>query len=332
MSSTALATSSGAQLAQFQFDTSILAGQVAPSTVAMYKRDFAAYVVFAGDFAAAMQPETLARWRTALAEGTKKSPNTINRMLSAVKRLMREAAQQGYVVPIPAGASVQEVQRAKAEANAIVEGFDTVRGVKIAAMKKRVKPHARTKITAEDMRRLCEQPDPFTPAGKMHRALLLTLATTGLRISEAVTLTMDQIHEVERKGKRGYVIDVIGKNDVETREVSLGSEAHAAIQTWLTARPVASPWIFTGFGGRGSRDPRTNHIHPVSAWELVKRYAKRAELEHVKPHDFRRFVGTKLAEDDIRKAQRQLGHKNINTTARHYVLDEVEPGLTDGLF
>ena len=314
MSSTTLATSSSTSLATHQFDTGILAGQVAPSTAAMYKRDFAAYVEFAGDFPTAMQPETLARWLAHLASETQKSPNTINRMLSAVRRLMKEAAKQGFTTR----------ENAKA--------FGNVDGVKVAAMKKRVKPHARTKITAEDMRRLCEQPDPFTPAGKMHRALLLTLATTGLRISEAVTLTPAQIREVKRKGKHGYVVDVIGKNDVEAREVSLGSEAYAAIQTWLAARPVSSGWIFTGFGGRGSRDPRTDHIHPVSAWELVKRYAKRAELEHVKPHDFRRFVGTKLAEDDIRKAQRQLGHKNINTTARHYVLDEVEPGLTDGLF
>ena len=53
---------------------------------------------------------------------------------------------------------------------------------------------------------------------------------------------------------------------------------------------------------------------------------------HIKPHDFRRFVGTQLAKSDIRKAQKALGHKRIDTTARHYVLDELEPGLTDNLY
>jgi integrase len=52
----------------------------------------------------------------------------------------------------------------------------------------------------------------------------------------------------------------------------------------------------------------------------------------VKPHDFRRFVGTQLAAKDIRKAQLALGHKSIEVTARHYVLDELKVGLTDNLY
>jgi hypothetical protein len=43
-------------------------------------------------------------------------------------------------------------------------------------------------------------------------------------------------------------------------------------------------------------------------------------------------VGTRLAAKDIRKAQKALGHKRIDTTARHYVLDELEAGLTDDLY
>ncbi len=43
-------------------------------------------------------------------------------------------------------------------------------------------------------------------------------------------------------------------------------------------------------------------------------------------------MGTQLAKQDIRKAQKALGHKNIETTARHYVLDELEVGLTDDLY
>jgi integrase len=53
---------------------------------------------------------------------------------------------------------------------------------------------------------------------------------------------------------------------------------------------------------------------------------------NTKPHDVRRFVGTQLAKWDIRKAQKALGHKRIDTTAQHYVLDELEEGLTDDLY
>src|SRR6266496_4151696 len=65
------------------FDTSILAGQLAPSSIAMYRRDFATYLSFAGSREAALDATTFARWRTWLAQSTELSPNTINRMLAA---------------------------------------------------------------------------------------------------------------------------------------------------------------------------------------------------------------------------------------------------------
>ncbi len=67
----------------------------------------------------------------------------------------------------------------------------------------------------------------------------------------------------------------------------------------------------------------------VNVWRTVQHYAALVGLAHIKPHDFRRFVGTQFAKEDIRRAQKALGHKRIDTTARHYVLDELEVGLTD---
>jgi hypothetical protein len=43
-------------------------------------------------------------------------------------------------------------------------------------------------------------------------------------------------------------------------------------------------------------------------------------------------VGTQLAKRDIRKAQKALGHKRIDTTVQQYVLDALEAGLTDDLY
>jgi integrase/recombinase XerD len=310
---TQLATTANKVVGVRHFDVSILAGQVRLSTIAMYRRDFMEYLDFAGDFDQALNPATLARWRTELADSTK-SPNTINRMLSAVRALMKSAAEQGYI------------------SNQVAQSFEGVRGVKVAALRDRLKRNARTRISAADMRRLCEAPDTTTLAGKMHRALLLTLATSGLRISELVTLTLGQIEERNHGKTKGFIVKVLGKTDTEAREAPLAVEAYVAIHEWLAVRPVASEWIFTGFGGRGSRDPKVTHIHQVSAWELVKRYADAVELEGIKPHDFRRFVGTQLARDNPRQAQKALGHKSIDTTYKHYVLDELEIGLTDSLF
>lgn len=260
-----------------------------------------------------MEPATFARWRASLANDTDMSPKTINRMLSAVKRIMAEAAVQGYVM------------------RDVAEAFKDVKGVKVKAMKDRTKAHARTRITPAEMRRICEAPNADTLTGIRDRALLLTLASSGCRISEIVTLITSQIH---RKGK-GWILTVIGKNQEEAREAPLSVEAYEAIQTWLIERIKTTgawqPVIFTGFQGRSQR-PLAAPLDPASAWKSVQKYATAVGLAHIKPHDFRRFVGTQLAKDDIRKAQKALGHKSIETTARHYVLDELEPGLTDGLF
>src|SRR5262245_32064789 len=134
-------------------DAAILAGQVAPSSVRMYRRDFAAYATYAGDPETAKDPITLARWRAHLAGETTLSPNTINRMLAAVKRIMAEAGQQGYI------SSVNAAQ------------FVDVPGVRIVAMKDRLKKHSRTKITPVQMRRLCDTPDRSTPIGMRDAAL-----------------------------------------------------------------------------------------------------------------------------------------------------------------
>lgn len=291
------------------FDAEILAGQLAPSSIAMYHRDFVAYLDFAGNPEAALLSATLARWRAYLAQETTKSPNTINRMISAVKRLMREAAAQGYI----------DYQTAAA--------FDQISGVKTAALKNRIKANARVRIEPADMREVCDTPEPDRLIGVRDAALLASLASSGLRVSELATLTQAQVRP---KGS-SYIVMVKGKNDVDYREAPLSREAHSLIAEWLAARPVASEYIFTSFDGRGQRLT----ARPLSAeavWKIVRKYAQAAGLSDVKPHDFRRFVGTQLAQRDIRRAQKALGHKRIETTARHYVLDELEPGLTDNLY
>ena len=296
-------------LAGTALDPAILAGQLAPASLAGYQRDIAAYLRFCDDLQTALEAASLARWRTSLAQHTALSPHTINRRLAAVKRLLHEAAVQGYV------------DRTTAEA------FRRVPGVPVKALKDRLKATARTRLTPGQMRQLCETPDPRTLIGRRDRALLHTLATSGCRVSEVVTLTAAQL--LSRDGN--FFLAVLGKNQIERRTTPLSHEAYACIQAWLARRPVDSPYVFTSFAGKGHR-PTARPMHLSAAWRAVQRYAERGGLAHVKPHDFRRFVGTELARRDIRLAQKALGHKRIETTARHYVLDELAGGLTDGLY
>jgi integrase len=308
------------------FDTSILAGVKSPTTIEQYRLHFASYVRFAGDWATAMQPSTLARWRQTLYEtgfadtdgATQQySVNSINQRLAAIRGVMSEAAQQGYI------------------SHETAEAFRHVKGLKASANKERRNAHARTRISREQMRVIVDAPNKKTAAGKMHHALMLTLATAGLRISEAVTLQQSQLEwGTDDDGRQGWMVHVAGKGQAEVKPRAIGKEAKAAIDEWLAARKemgVESPYIFTGFAGRGDRNPSDKPITRQSAWEMVQRYAAAVGLEHIKPHDFRRYVGTQLAKRDIRLAQNQLGHKRIETTAQNYVLDSVRLGVTDDI-
>lgn len=295
------------------FDTSILAGRIGPSSIAMYTRDFKAYLEYAGTPDIALQSSTLARWVTELASNPKMSPNTINRMLSAVKRLMREAAVQGYV------------------SHEIAESFRHVDGVKVAALKDRLRKANKVKIEPELMRTIIDSFNAQKPIGMRNKAMFTTLASSGLRVNELVTLKRDQI--VKRKD--GYLIIIHaeqGKNLTEDREAHISKEAVEAIDTWLKKRPVQSEYIFTSFEEKGGGKPRGGHISAVGAWKVVKAVFKKHGLIGVKPHDLRRFVATQLIrEKGFPSAQRALGHKNPATTAK-YDLNEIEVGITDNLF
>lgn len=299
---------------QSPFDVQVLlAGQLTQSSIDMYRRDVAAYQAWAQSHDLdTLNALTLAAWRDDLALSTTMSPNTINRMLAAVKRVVKQAASKGMV-----------------DAHVAMQ-FETLRGVKVKALKSRLKDHARTRIEPDDMRRLCETPDASTLIGKRDAALLATLASSGLRASELASLTSGQM----RKQGKGYVLQVKGKTDIEYRDAHLSHEAHSLIMAWIDARLAAgivSAYIFTAFAGRGGR-ATAEPMSETSVWLIVRKYAQQEKLAHVKPHDFRRFVGTQLARRDIRKAQLALGHKSIEVTARHYVLDRLEAGETDNLY
>ena len=88
-------------LALLPFDTDIVAGTLAPSSQRIYRRDILAYLAFAQEREQALDPATLARWRVELARSRTPtySPNTINRMLSAVRSLMSTAGRA--TLPLP---------------------------------------------------------------------------------------------------------------------------------------------------------------------------------------------------------------------------------------
>jgi integrase/recombinase XerD len=295
-------------LSHVLFETTLLTGQLAKHSLLAYRADLRAYLAFCSDLATALEASSLARWRVHLAQDTRLAASTINRRLAAVKRVVQETAVQGSLAPSTA------------------EAFRRVPGVPSTGLTDRLRGRAR--MTPGQMRRLCEAPDLATLSGWRDRALLATLAGSGCRVSEVVTLTTQQI----RVTPGHYVLEVSGKHQVAARLAPLSQEAYRRIAAWLTRRPVASAYVFTSFAGKGTR-PTPQLLHRSSAWRIVTSYARALGFHDVSPHVFRRFVGTAIAtKKGIRQAQKALGHARIETTVRHSVLDDLTGGLTDGLY
>ena len=167
------------------------------------------------------------------------------------------------------------------------------------------------------MRRLCNAPDRTTLKGLRDAARLAYPRQSGIRVSEAATITMEQVVHKSNSGKPGYLLLVRGKTDEDAREAPLSPEAYSAILAWRERCPIRSFWLFLAQDGRGARW-QARPLSSVGIWKTVQEYATQCQLANLKPHDFRRFVGTQLARANIRQAQQALGQKSIETTARHY--------------
>jgi integrase len=240
------------------------------------------------------------------------SPNTINRRLMAIKAFVKASAQIERFDPSDA------------------LKFRSVELVRLISMRHRLKPHARVRLEPDDVRRLCTLPDPTTMMGLRDRVLLNVLATSGCRIAEV--MNMDRF-DVVKKGDH-YFVEVVGKGKTEPRLAPLSRQAQAWIERWLGVRDehVRATPLFTAIES-SSHKPLGHRISADTARLRIKRYAEQAGLAHVKPHDFRRFVATQIAEKyGIRQAQLALGHSSPEMTARYYVMDELAGGLSDGLF
>jgi integrase len=322
-----------------------LEGEKSENTRSLYLRYFAEYAHFAGDADALWEPSTLERWKAHLfktgyaVNGAHRdfTVNAINSKLAAVRSVVNQFEKKGH---LPAGTH----DRFKKH----------VDNLKLKANKTRRKTSARVRIQPEEMDALCSAPSQFANgrgAELMHTALLRTLRHTGARISEVVNMKRTDIEQYTNEaGVKSWTVLVMGKNETAPARIELGSKAKQAIDAWLKYRVevlgIDCDYVFTGFRGRGDREPSDKPISRMSAWELVKRYTEKvadaharegqaeraARLRTVKPHDFRRYTATELLKaHGLRRAQQQTRHKSADTLLKHYAMDDLELGQVDAL-
>jgi len=167
-------------------------------------------------------------------------------------------------------------------------------------------------LTAEQMGRLLDAPDPAEATGLRDRALLELAFSTGLRVSELARLNRSQINLQSRE------FGVIGKGR-KPRVVYLTHAAVEAVERYLaTRRDRWRPLFLRTRGPRGRRDEGESfRLTPRSIERILRKHVRRAGLGiHATPHTLRHSFATDLLFNgaDLRSVQELLGHANLSTT------------------
>lgn len=171
-------------------------------------------------------------------------------------------------------------------------------------------------LSFDEIESIIEQIDLSKPEGGRNKAILETMYSCGLRVSEVVNLKISQLYL-----DLGF-IRVLGKGDKE-RLIPIGSSAIKYISIYkndirvhLTPKKGNEDVLF--LNNRGSKLSR------VMIFYIIKDLALKAGIKKtVSPHTFRHSFATHLVEGgaDLRAVQEMLGHASITTTEIYTHLD-----------
>ncbi|MCF7886594.1 MAG: site-specific tyrosine recombinase XerD [Candidatus Marinimicrobia bacterium] len=172
-------------------------------------------------------------------------------------------------------------------------------------------------LEVEEVEEIMDQIDLTTQKGIRDQAIIETLYSTGLRVSELISLKKSEVYFEEG------VIRVLGKGNKE-RIVPFGKCAEAAIKKYikgvrynLAKKGQGQNILFLNLRG-----------HPLSRmgiWKIIRNYVKLTSIKkNVSPHIFRHSFATHLLEGgaNLRAVQEMLGHVDISTTQIYTHLDK----------
>ena len=250
------------------------------NTVSSYIRDIRQFAKYQwsgenGDFGH-VTPDDVRHYVTQLQDNGR-SAATISRSISSLKAFFRHMMDDGYEGSNPA-AEVPAISAPR----------------KVPSI-----------LSSKEIELLLEQPDSNTLKGCRDKAMFETLYATGMRVSELISLDVDDVNLVT-----GLIVCRNGKD----RTIPLYETAVKAISRYLSfSRPSmavtgeVSLFVNTG-GGRMSRQ---------GFWKIMKSYLDKAQVnEDITPTMLRHSFAAHLLENgaDIRSLQQMLGHSDISST------------------
>jgi len=168
-------------------------------------------------------------------------------------------------------------------------------------------------LTLEQLEKLLLAPDIKTKNGLRDRAILEVLFSTGLRVSELMSLNVSQI-KMNRAPNKDLEIAISGKGGV-TRVVYFSPRCLHWVDEYLKIRKDSDKALFINFSNRSKKSDK--RLSARSVERIIKNYSQRLGLPYfVSPHTIRHTFATDLLNQgvDLRMIQEFLGHKNISTT------------------
>lgn len=260
----------------------------ARSTVEAYRRDlrvWAEHLHHLGRAVADVTEDDLVRWVGDLGDQGL-APSTRKRRIVAARNLHRYLAEEGHVAA-DVGADVAPPPVARGLPKALTEA-------EVDALLSRV--------VGDD------------PVARRDRAILETLYGTGVRISELVSMSLQDLDLHD-----GFV-RVVGKGDKERVVPVLGAAADA-LGAWLTVdgrgAMIPARWRRRDDEQAVFLNQRGGRLGRQGTWLVVKAHAADAGLgDRLTPHVLRHSCATHLLDHgaDIRAVQELLGHASIATT------------------
>ena len=159
-------------------------------------------------------------------------------------------------------------------------------------------------LTGKEIDKLFSQPDMTCFKGLRDKAMLEVLYATGIRVSELISLKVENINI-----KMGYIS--CDKKEL-SRVIPLHDEAIDILKVYLKK--------YKEYFKKGKYVFINNEGNPISRqgfWKIIKEYAKKAKIKkEITPNTLRHSFAAHLIQNgaDLKSIQEMLGHKDISTT------------------
>lgn len=170
----------------------------------------------------------------------------------------------------------------------------------------KVKNKAKPYITKEELRALVD--NAYSARDK---AVIATVATTGMRMEEMSSITMTQWNEMKEYGSRN--ITIVGKGDKE-RVIYINDLAMSYIEAYLAKKRKNSVYLFESHRGNKLDDANLNRMLKNSAKKAGLRYWKEISMHYL------RVAFATVSNDngvDVPTISAALGHASLATTTRY---------------